>query len=518
MAASGPLKRRLSESTQLTLLIQSMGLGAAFAWSWCIFLCPPPDIFEVSRQWFNPWMLALCFGCAGLTLFLGTRTANATLASWQRRRLSCSLALEQILLFLGFFAILVSPLFSGFAAVFKAFGSCVAGVGFALLVSRLIIPFSRLPGESASFCSSWGLIIGAGLVWFYTSLYEVPAIIFVFLLAPVSSFLTVQAFRRLRKDQYQSRNPITWDSSLLWDEIRGPLRTLVAILFLYAMAVGFACTAISELLAAPSIGILAFVLGVVIVAVVVLVFDWRAKRVLHETFVARIGSLLIATSLLLLFVLPTNALSVSATFVMAGWALMEIGGWSAASSILGKKTLFQSEMCFIGARIAVFCGISFGLVLYPMFKALFPDYQWINWIALVMLIAAILAATFVVPKADVWLSSGSENLQGKRSSDSVSDFSESEGQDRGANSGPMNLPASSLDEACAAIASGYGLTGRESEVLELLARGRNARSIEQALVLSNSTVKTHIRHVYEKCGVHGHQEILDLVEKWSGRI
>ena len=45
------------------------------------------------------------------------------------------------------------------------------------------------------------------------------------------------------------------------------------------------------------------------------------------------------------------------------------------------------------------------------------------------------------------------------------------------------------------------LTPRESEVAELLVRGLTNREIAALLFITQSTVKVHIRHVYEKLGV-----------------
>ena len=48
-----------------------------------------------------------------------------------------------------------------------------------------------------------------------------------------------------------------------------------------------------------------------------------------------------------------------------------------------------------------------------------------------------------------------------------------------------------------AIAS-LGITGRELEVLELLAAGHSNREIAERLFLSPHTVKTHVGHLYDK--------------------
>jgi DNA-binding NarL/FixJ family response regulator len=46
-----------------------------------------------------------------------------------------------------------------------------------------------------------------------------------------------------------------------------------------------------------------------------------------------------------------------------------------------------------------------------------------------------------------------------------------------------------------------GLTGREVDVLRLLARGLTNRDMAERLSVSQDTIKHHIQHVYEKVGV-----------------
>jgi ATP/maltotriose-dependent transcriptional regulator MalT len=50
------------------------------------------------------------------------------------------------------------------------------------------------------------------------------------------------------------------------------------------------------------------------------------------------------------------------------------------------------------------------------------------------------------------------------------------------------------------------LTNREREVLQLLAQGLANREIAKALFISEATVKIHIRHIFEKLGVHTRTE------------
>lgn len=65
---------------------------------------------------------------------------------------------------------------------------------------------------------------------------------------------------------------------------------------------------------------------------------------------------------------------------------------------------------------------------------------------------------------------------------------------------------------CDEISDACSLSGREREVLQLLARGHNAAFIMDELCISKSTVKTHINHIYKKLDIHTQQELLSMME------
>jgi DNA-binding NarL/FixJ family response regulator len=65
---------------------------------------------------------------------------------------------------------------------------------------------------------------------------------------------------------------------------------------------------------------------------------------------------------------------------------------------------------------------------------------------------------------------------------------------------------SQLDEARAEACSETGLTARELEVLEAVARGLPNRAVAKELFLSDQTVKRHLRRVYQKLGVANRTE------------
>ena len=82
---------------------------------------------------------------------------------------------------------------------------------------------------------------------------------------------------------------------------------------------------------------------------------------------------------------------------------------------------------------------------------------------------------------------------------------------RRAEDGPAVGLADTIAERCIAISEAYHLTPRESEVFCLLAQGRTRAFIQEELVLSVSTVKTHVSHIYTKLEIRDRQEMMDLV-------
>ncbi len=72
-----------------------------------------------------------------------------------------------------------------------------------------------------------------------------------------------------------------------------------------------------------------------------------------------------------------------------------------------------------------------------------------------------------------------------------------------------------VSKQCLIMQRKYGLSARETEIVELLARGDTATQIAKDLFVTESTVRTHIRRVYAKTGVHKKQELLNLMKEVS---
>lgn len=68
-----------------------------------------------------------------------------------------------------------------------------------------------------------------------------------------------------------------------------------------------------------------------------------------------------------------------------------------------------------------------------------------------------------------------------------------------------------ISKKCLDLQERFGLSTREREVAELIARGNSVAAIAERLVISENTVRTHAKHIYTKLDIHKRQELLDLL-------
>lgn len=64
---------------------------------------------------------------------------------------------------------------------------------------------------------------------------------------------------------------------------------------------------------------------------------------------------------------------------------------------------------------------------------------------------------------------------------------------------------------CREIANECGLSSRELEIMMLYSQGLSSRAIAESLYISPDTVRTHVKNIYDKVGVHKKQELIDRV-------
>ena len=80
---------------------------------------------------------------------------------------------------------------------------------------------------------------------------------------------------------------------------------------------------------------------------------------------------------------------------------------------------------------------------------------------------------------------------------------------------PPAASASPLEDKCAHLAKKHDLTEREAAVLVPLAKGHTVKSIAEQFTVSFHTVRSQVRSIYLKLGVHSREELLDMLESLS---
>lgn len=78
--------------------------------------------------------------------------------------------------------------------------------------------------------------------------------------------------------------------------------------------------------------------------------------------------------------------------------------------------------------------------------------------------------------------------------------------------------ADATEAALSLLRETYRLSDREVEIIREFSAGRSARYIADYFVLSEHTVKTHLRRAYTKLNIHSRQELLDLIEEMEAQL
>lgn len=73
---------------------------------------------------------------------------------------------------------------------------------------------------------------------------------------------------------------------------------------------------------------------------------------------------------------------------------------------------------------------------------------------------------------------------------------------------PVHKKAQSVKEA-------FRLSARETEVMELIAKGNSVARIAEMLVVSENTIRTHSKRIYAKLDIHKRQELIDLINSFD---
>jgi DNA-binding CsgD family transcriptional regulator len=243
-------------------------------------------------------------------------------------------------------------------------------------------------------------------------------------------------------------------------------------------------------------------LGTSFVFLVSLIFLQSDRINLSNVY--RIAISLVAVASVLVALSHSEYLDFSSALEAISIVTVEIATWTLLL-YYARRNLVLAIMIFCLGRGAIHAGSALGEITGVYFVGNEVAYMMIAAVALV------LAASFFFRDADtlVTIDDSVANTAGAVAAATAA------GNDTSAVGGSGNLAvqrAVAIDaKALAVLKNHYRLSNREISIVELWATGYGGAEIEQELLISKSTVKTHIKHIYEKTGVHSKAELILLV-------
>ena len=457
---------------------------------------------------------ALAFGGAFVASMLGSyyfpRGARVMLVS-----------LSALLVFAGS-ACLIAAMYVQAATLPLVFaGGVLLGIGCAGMFMLWQRYFASLPSAEGNL----RLIVGTAIApLIYFALYLVPIALTAFLIplvfVPLCGLCIALSVREMHVDQ-----PMFEDVPQQHPRV---YRQVVADYWRSALCVGslaFASGVIRGIaLLHEDIGAVvnsASMLGSLVSAVVLLVLWYRMSFRFGLTSVFRVVYPLIITGFLLLPFLGATYLNLFAALTYMVFSLVQMLMMMQCAQISRDRGINP-----------VFIYGFFGGVAYIMQSAGFllgwvSDFMWIGgreWLFIVAMVSSfvlgvtLLAATGtlfrpLVTRGTVAADPVELLARERRVPATAPPQPKKRRRNRPSASEDAGVIRARISKQCLQLQGKYGLSQREAEVMELIARGTSVAAIAERLIISENTVRTHAKHIYTKLDIHKRQELLDLLHE-----
>lgn len=204
----------------------------------------------------------------------------------------------------------------------------------------------------------------------------------------------------------------------------------------------------------------------------------------------RICGAFVSVALLLMVCGGDVVRNVAACSIVLFWFIFRTMDGGSLTNLANRND-FSALYCATRGKMPANLGFTIGLTVGVASVALDPPSMALPYAPLALVGLFIVAVLFFLPFDNASSAVGYKTL-------SLVDMQES--------------PNDNLKRQCELIKVEYKLSPRESDVLEYLVKGRNAKHISEKLYISESTAKTHISNIYRKVGIHSQQELLDMLE------
>ena len=198
----------------------------------------------------------------------------------------------------------------------------------------------------------------------------------------------------------------------------------------------------------------------------------------------------------------------AALLVFAAQALLNLITFIYFAELSQRNALPATRVFGLG-RFYVEIGFLLGTLVGPFAQKAIPfagGYEGILLLAIALLICLVMASIATQDRLAFTLNARSEEGSAPDAATSRED-AENPGSNHGSDS---------FQTACKQVTTHFGLTQREGEILPYLAQGYSLPYIRNELYISQSTIDTHVRHIYRKLNIHSKEELITLVRN-TGR-
>lgn len=465
-------KEDMSVPTWVAMLaaaLRSSAFGLCVAWSFCLFSIP-----EFSCQLTgSPFMVSMGSGAAVCAAFLVT----GPWAQVDGNRTGATLA-AAVLVALGSLA-LTLPLLTGSWGALAALGLSSAAL-FVLLLAWFNA-YASLSIRVAIVSGALSLLVAAAACWAVAQLPNRESAIATSAL-PLLSFLFLPAYSREKATTKPSETPLRHRSDGYHAVGSLPLLGLALVGFtaeglqvLDRMEDSFLGTPTIDFLAMPAI-------AATFIIVTACACPRRATMGAIAKLLFSLYGIALALSTFAVSAGPRLAFALSLATPIYGWMLLAVLAHE-RNSAAGIVFCWGWAATLLGSAIAA--ALSHLLTVEPALLSIGLAIAMVAAVALVFSRMSLSPPSF--PESDDGLQPDDEiNRESRPESDELSAF-------------------------CAR----YCLSERERQVLKLWIAGRSMRYIREELFISESTVKTHLRHIYDKCNVHNRDELVRAFEEFD---
>lgn len=450
------------------LPLRFLGNGLYLAWLFTMHYTTgvfgAPDIAIDSMVISNLVNLACLLACALFAHRIAPLSARPA-ASWAASILSTG----------GTFLAAFASLSNGAAEIVFIVGNACVGAGIALLILLWSELYSSLPRREASIFYSASFVVAALLFFAVSPLDGIARIALIAILPTLSTMLLVSSRRLLPNQIEEARESAGAHWSFPWRP--SVLLAVYAFASALSRSISFETTDIS-------------MVGMLLVALVVLACNVVRFKRFDARMLYKATPPLIVAGFLLISYFPSfsgmGSLLINAGF--SGFVILTLIVLSNISYTYGVTAIwlfgFTRAFRVLASVIAM------------------QGYSWLNSQGLAnptvlgafAIVLVVTCAMFFLSDKD-FTSTWGINPRPSEQGETTNEF------------------WTTLQGKCSIVAHKFGLTQREEEVLALLAQDKSIAEIEEALVVSNSTAKSHIRHIYAKLDVHSRKEIVEMMNE-----